>query len=192
VSAREQIVAAGVRNGEDYFEPGARTEVEHSLCNRCGAKVLVGLDSDVAAMRVTVEVHPVDPMGEFHALMGGRESFAHIMRGKKMVLRHRSAGQIRMHPANTRRVVVTHVCGQPLGVEQPPPPPLGLATWMETGALPPCAMCGLPCVTNPCATCRRAAEGPRPIHIERSETNEADQAHADGEAPTEEASDGVA
>ena len=180
MSTREQIVAAGDRRGEDYFQPGARTAVEHSLCRKCGANVLTGLDSDVAGIPVVTEVHPLDLMGECYATMANRPTYAHVMRGRKMVLRGpRSAGQITLNPASTVRVVAEHACGQPLGRPAPPPKPVEL-TFLDTGPLPPCSMCGLPCVTNPCSMCRRAAEPARPIALERSETNEADQEAHDG------------
>jgi ribosomal protein S27AE len=176
----DTLVAAGIRTGQDYTIGGGTERVDHYLCPKCGAKVFAALDSDVAAFRAIVDVDPLDTVGEAIALLTGRSTYNHVMRGRRMVLRGpRSAGQITLHPAGETRVVAEHACGLPLGRPYPPPVAVEL-TFLDTGPLPPCNVCGLPSVTHPCSTCRRALEGPRPIHVERSDTNDADQEAHDG------------
>lgn len=163
------MVAAGVRTGQDYLDGGNTERADHYRCPRCGADTLKGLDGEVAAFSVITEVDPVDERGEFLALMSGRDTFLHRMSGKKMQLRWRSAGMIKAFPPSQYRVLAEHRCGQPLGVPAPAPKPVPI-TFLDDGQFPPCQMCGLPSVTHPCSTCRRAAEPPRPIRIDKEES----------------------
>ena len=165
MNVRDQIVAAGVRNGQDYFEPGMREVTDITPCRQCGASTRVGLDAEVAAFRAVVEIHPVDKMGELTALLSGRATYAFVMRGKKWVLRYRNAGAITSKPADQVMVLVEHRCGVLLG-RPLPPPALAPITFLDDGPLPPCMACGLPAVTSPCSTCRRAYEPPRPIAVD--------------------------
>jgi hypothetical protein len=169
MTTREIIEAAGRKAGLDYLSAGEGTKVDHVPCPRCRASTLKGLDGEVAAFSVMTEVDPVDERGEFLALMSGRDTFTHRMVGKKMQLRWRSAGMIKAFPPSQYRVLAEHRCGQPLGVPAPPPQPVPI-TFLDTGPFPPCQMCGLPSVTHPCSTCRRAAEPPRPIRIDKEES----------------------
>ena len=161
------MVAAGVRTGQDYLDGGNPERADHYRCPRCGADTLKGLDGEVAAFSVITEVDPVDERGEFLALMSGRDTFLHRMSGKKMQLRWRSAGMIKAFPPSQYRVLAEHRCGQPLGV--PAPAPVVPKHIFDT-PLEACIMCGLPSVTHPCSTCRRAAEPPRPIRIDKEES----------------------
>jgi len=173
MTTREHLQAAGERSGQDYFAPGMREGSEVIPCRKCEARVRVGLDSDIAAFRAVVEVHPLDLMGEFFATVQGLRTYAHVMRGKRWVLRGpRSAGQIALNPANTLMVHAEHVCGQMLG--KPLEPRMAKPFTDLDQLLLPCMGCGLPAVTSVCSACRVGVAEPRPIVIERSETNEAD------------------
>lgn len=180
MSAREQIQAAGVRNGQDYFQPGAREAADAIPCRGCGALVLTGLDAEVAGIPVVVDVDPVDPIGEFQALMAGRETFVYAKRGRKQVIRGpRSAGQIGLNPASTCSVLVSHACGgQVFGRPVPPRPP-DPPSFLDI-PLAPCEACGNLAASRVCSTCRRASMASRPIHIERADLNEADLEALDG------------
>jgi hypothetical protein len=169
MASLDTLVAAGTRTGEGYLNGGENARADHYRCSRCGADALKGLDGEVAAFSVVTEVHPLDARGEFVALMSGRATFTHRMLGKRMVLRYRTAGMIASQPPSAFRVLAEHHCGQPLGTPPPPPQPVPI-TFLDTGNFPPCQMCGLPSVTHPCSTCRRAAEPPRPIRIDKEES----------------------
>lgn len=51
-----------------------RRKASPATCARCGAPVLVGLDADVAALTMTVDVDPVGPADELRAWAAGRGS----------------------------------------------------------------------------------------------------------------------
>lgn len=123
-------------------------------CPHCAAEVLRGVDADVAGIPVVVDVDPVDQLGEFLALMSGRRTFVYAQRGGKMVVRDRSAGSIGLNPSTEVMVLAAHACWKPLGTPLPPPAP-DVPEFLAVPMLP-CEACGLPAVTNPCSSCRRA------------------------------------
>lgn len=54
---------------------GGRRAAKPLDCERCGAPVLRGDDHDECALVVTVDLDPVDPVGEMVAILDGRPTF---------------------------------------------------------------------------------------------------------------------
>jgi hypothetical protein len=84
-----------------------------SYCRSCGRVVLRGLDADRAALTVTADPEPLNPLGEFLAVSSGRRTFDLSWRGR-YELDFRDAWYIRARPARLHgksAVVVEHSCG---------------------------------------------------------------------------------
>jgi hypothetical protein len=94
----------------------------HPTCRDCGQPVLTGRDSDLAGITVTLDVHPVDNLGEAVALTTGRRTYSlrtvRDSRTPRRVLDERTAAVIRRGPA-LRPVHAEHRCGQPLPTATP-------------------------------------------------------------------------
>lgn len=55
---------------------GVRRAARAAACRRCGVSVMRGLDADMAAAAVAVDVQPLSPAGELAALLAGRRTYA--------------------------------------------------------------------------------------------------------------------
>lgn len=83
-----------------------------SVCQKCGAPILAGLDSDRCAIHAKVDITPVDELGETVALMQGRYTYDLIGNWQRKELEYRYSWNInapRRYP-----VLVEHRCGEPI------------------------------------------------------------------------------
>lgn len=55
---------------------GISRRIRATQCRDCGATVLRGLDADAAALAVTVDPHPLNPLGEALALLQPRRTYS--------------------------------------------------------------------------------------------------------------------
>lgn len=111
---RDHLVASG-----HMTETGATRRARIRTCS-CKADVLIGLDSDVAALEVTCDPCPLSRLGEALALLDGRRTLTLRREGRGWVLDWRDAHEITSAPAASqqrRDVVRQHRCrtGQPTG-----------------------------------------------------------------------------
>jgi hypothetical protein len=82
------------------------------MCKKCGSPILVGLDDDVAALKVEIDPTPITSLGEAVALLAGRGTYElHSGRGQKNIS-HRAEWNIR--GPRRRAVFPAHRCDQPL------------------------------------------------------------------------------
>lgn len=90
----------------------AYRSVRLRLCPHCRAPILAGLDADICALSVRVDMTPINEMGEAIALLAGRRTYdlTGDGSGKRLYLREEE------HIKNGRRSVVlpAHRCGQSL------------------------------------------------------------------------------
>jgi hypothetical protein len=88
-------------------------------CPSCRALILRGLDGDLAAVEVTVDLEPLGAQGEALAQLGGRQTFALARRGTHYRLTRRDHWQIggrrgttAVQPGRTAAdVLAEHRCG---------------------------------------------------------------------------------
>jgi len=76
----------------------------------CGAHVITALDRHRAAIPITLEPYPINPLGEAAALQDGRHSYQARDYGQG----RRRAHHIRQQPAGQVTVLITHKCHQPI------------------------------------------------------------------------------
>lgn len=99
-----------------------RRSVRLRSCPVCAEAVLVGLDAEVAALAVTLDVRALDRRDELVALLTQRATFELIPARGRFVLEHRHADLIRGRPADPQSrypVLVEHRCYVPLGRPRP-------------------------------------------------------------------------
>jgi hypothetical protein len=82
------------------------------LCKKCGSPVLVGLDADIAALKVEIDPTPINAVGEAVALLAGRGTYElHAARGARQI---HCREEWNVRAPRTRPVFPGHRCGQPL------------------------------------------------------------------------------
>lgn len=95
-----------------------RRGVHADRCRTCKAPVLVGLDEDRCAFRAIVDWTPLDPTGEFLALLAGRRTYTlDLQRSGNPKLTRRGVGAIAHGPVYAilrRDIVPQHRCGATL------------------------------------------------------------------------------
>lgn len=104
---RDHLIASG-----HMTETGATRQARIRTCT-CRHQVLVGLDSDVAALEATCDPYPLSPLGEALALLEGRRTLTLRREGRGWVLDWRDAHEITSAPAASqarRDVVRQHRC----------------------------------------------------------------------------------
>lgn len=107
------------RSGQD-FGSGNSDRARIRRCERCGVKVIVGLDDTLAAFRAVADLTPLSRQGEAVALLLGRTTYR-LHTAPRPTLRRRDRFQIASRDwAGT--VVPEHRCGQPLD-RMPDPKP---------------------------------------------------------------------
>ncbi len=88
-------------------------------CRHCAAPVFRGLDADVTALEVTVDVRPLNAAGELAALIEGRRTYelTWTARPGRYELDRRDHFRIKGRPPGTQGidVLAAHLCDQPLG-----------------------------------------------------------------------------
>lgn len=94
-------------------ERGVARAARIGACRDCGAVIVRGLDSDVAALDVAVDLASVDELGELLALTAGRVTYDAVTGTGRIELNPRDQPA---HLTRPRRhpVLVEHRCGQPL------------------------------------------------------------------------------
>lgn len=112
------VAAALHRLGLDPDSARGRDRATPKRCPRCRAHILVGLDSDVAALSAAVDPGPLTIRDEATALLAGRRTYRLAAHGRRLVLRYRDRWQITGQPPGTVHVVAEHRCGAVLA---PPP-----------------------------------------------------------------------
>lgn len=98
---------------------GVSRAARAGYCHTCGQVVVRGLDADRAALSVTCDPGPLNPLGEFLALSVGRRTYDLSWRGR-YELNPREPCHIRAAPAAVRgksSVAVEHLCGQAMPAE---------------------------------------------------------------------------
>jgi hypothetical protein len=91
-----------------------------SQCPKCRAPILRGLDAERAALLATVDIKPIDEIGEVIALTQGRHTYDLVGSRDRKELEYRYEWNIK----SKRRYPVhaAHKCGTP-PLPAPPPPP---------------------------------------------------------------------
>lgn len=107
---------------------GVRRTAAAGRCPRCGARLLVGLDSDLIGMTARVDPWPIDKQSEFIALVGGRWTYNLVATfsasGRRCFEIDRRA-PYHISGSTDWTVVAEHRCGAPLpAIDRLPP--LGL------------------------------------------------------------------
>lgn len=95
---------------------GVRRAARAEACPSCGQTTMRGLDGDVAAFAVRVDVRPLSQAGELAALVAGRRTYAlrWIAGRARYEIDTRDPINIEHEPAGSKMnldVVVTHSCG---------------------------------------------------------------------------------
>jgi hypothetical protein len=83
-------------------------------CPSCKAWVFRGLESDWCAWGATVDVQPLDAMGELVALLGGLSTYSLAFMGGHYEINNRTELHIASRPPGSRvneDVVTAHRCG---------------------------------------------------------------------------------
>jgi len=89
--------------------------------HNCGAHIITALDRHRAAIPLTLDPHPLNPIGEAAALKEGR----HTYQARDYGQGRRRAHHIRQNPAGQVTVLTTHRCHQPIPsdwIATPKPP----------------------------------------------------------------------
>lgn len=92
-----------------------------TICRRCQAPVLHGLDGERCALQVDADPTLLTNIGELLALLAGRATFDLDSHPPQLTHRHR--WRIRGHPADTNTVIPEHTCGAAALPNRPPEPP---------------------------------------------------------------------
>ena len=102
-----------VKTGAPAGSRGARV----ICCRDCAAPVFRGLDADLMAFEVSVDVRPVNAAGELAALLEQRRTYELYWTGRRYELERRDHFRITGRPPGTHGidVLVSHVCGQTIG-----------------------------------------------------------------------------
>lgn len=129
----DHLIASG-----HVTETGLTRRAKIRTCS-CRAKILAGLDADIAALEARCDPQPLSPLGEALAILEGRRTYTLRREGRGWVLDWRDAHEITWSPATSRArrdVVRQHRCKTP-----PPAPELAAASaFPETKPpLPPAA-----------------------------------------------------
>ena len=110
-----------IRSGH-MTEDGVTRKARIRRCPHCPRDVLVGLDSDICALEVHADPHPLSAIGEAVALLQNRRTL-HLRRdGSGWVLDPRTDRDIAMRPAGTTNRL--DVLGQHHCATGPPSPAL--------------------------------------------------------------------
>lgn len=115
---RAALAARGLGNPD-----GVTRAARPARCRGCGRLVLRGLDDDVCAIPVTVDVDALTTTGELDALLGGRSTYRLTVAGGRVEIDRRLKWHMSTPPAADVHVVAAHVCGAPPLDAYPPPPP---------------------------------------------------------------------
>lgn len=91
----------------------AQRRAKLTACKRCGAKVLRGLDDDVAALDTTVDAEPVSAAGELAAIADGLRTYE--LYGDDLSYRT-LYWHVRYASETTRPVHVEHRCPEKANV----------------------------------------------------------------------------
>ena len=131
---REVLVAAGRLHPQ-----GHTRRAQPRLCRRCDARVLIGLDADVAALPVTVDPTPLTPLGEALAQLEGRYTVELFPDARGHVMDTRTDTRILHRPADVAQVLPEHRCGTPLppALTRPPDPDIRHTPLPPSGAPAP-------------------------------------------------------
>lgn len=104
---------------------GAARAAHASFCRRCGAHTMIGLDHDHSALTARCDPQPLNALGEWHALLAGRATYALTRRHTRYELDHREAQHIQAKPAgrpdNHFDVLAEHVCENAVPNQQTSP-----------------------------------------------------------------------
>jgi hypothetical protein len=108
--------AAEVKTGAPAGSRAARV----ICCRHCNAPVFRGLDADIMALEVTVDVRPVNAAGELAALIDQRRTYELRWDGRRYEIERRDQFRISGRPPGTAGidVLVSHVCGQTIGFDR--------------------------------------------------------------------------
>jgi hypothetical protein len=110
--------ATEVKTGAPAGSRGARVV----CCRNCAAPVFRGLDADLMALEVTLDVRPVNAAGELAALIEGRRTYelSWIARPGRYEIERRDHFRISGRPPGTSGidVLTSHVCGQTIGFDR--------------------------------------------------------------------------
>lgn len=92
---------------------GTTRRARATSCPRCNARILTGLDADLAAVQVHVDPLPLTPLAEALAILAGRRTAALVSREGRLVLNYRDSWRITGSPAGTpgQDVYAEHLCG---------------------------------------------------------------------------------
>lgn len=85
--------------------------VRHGVCATCGAPVLRARAGRVAALDVTADPEPINPVQEIHALLAGRLAW-HLVTNSlgQQRITWRTPEDIRAGPKPNRLVIADHIC----------------------------------------------------------------------------------
>lgn len=81
----------GKRPGQRYVKP--------ARCRHCKAWTLRGLDADLGAFPASVDLHPLDALGEALAQIAGTATYQLVRRGRGAALQRRTRHSIACWPA---------------------------------------------------------------------------------------------
>lgn len=106
------IIEARLIRAGHLSPEGIGRRAQPRRCRDCHARILTGLDDDIAALRADVEPTPVTALGEMIAHLEGRRTYALVHNFGRLVLDYRDANRIAHRPAGTGRldVLVEHRC----------------------------------------------------------------------------------
>lgn len=110
------LKSAEVKTGAPAGSRAARV----IACRDCSAPVFRGLDADIMALEVTVDVRPVNADGELTALLEERRTYELSWNGRRYEIDRRDQFRIKGRPPGTRGidVLVSHVCGHTIGFDR--------------------------------------------------------------------------
>lgn len=97
---------------------GATRAAHATRCRRCNAPIVIGLDHERTALTARCDPQPLNPEGEYRALLAGRTTYTITWRYSRYELDNREPEHITAHPAghpdNRFDVLATHTCRQPI------------------------------------------------------------------------------
>lgn len=116
---RKPATEAAKRAMSKQAPDGVRRAARAAACRRCGVSVMRGLDADLAAAAVAVDVQPLSPAGELAALLAGRRTYAltWVAGRARYEIDVRFPDMIEFRPPGTvfnSDVVAGHVCHAPV------------------------------------------------------------------------------
>jgi hypothetical protein len=95
-------------------QTGIMRRARIQTCRTCHHPILAGLDSERAALEARCDLDRLSTTGEAEALLAGRTTYdLHGHTGDRPVLERRDQWTIRT-PADSRLVLASHTCHQPI------------------------------------------------------------------------------